>query len=289
MKNSIHSIMIVSIIIHGISAVLFSNALAQSSSRPSIPKDDNEKIILSIFDDKNTTRDWEYVGGWEFPGAKGLLEWDAAVAHKGKGSLRLDADFSNGGAYVGIWKKFAELGQQDIKEIRLWVKSRSVANIGVRILDDTDQCHQKKRIPLAKTDKWQEVVLRVGDLVGEESWGGANDAKWHGPAKAFGLNIGTDSLAGGSKGTLWLDDVSCTLSTGPSGKPTVLSCKLSQPSCRPGFGTYLNIAGMRFQWAEILQCLCTSGAQTGEWPFKTTTPPLSPRPFGPAELNTRRP
>ncbi len=259
LKDAMRSTIVVSFIILGISVVLFPNALAQRSSRSKgsgiseselekvpFPKDDEKMIILSSLDDINTSQGWEYVGGWEFPGAKGSLEWDAAVTHKGKGSLRLDADFSNGGAYVGVWKKFAELGQRDIKEIRLWIKSRGVINIGVRILDYTDQCHQKKRIPLKETDKWQEVILRVSDLVGEESWGGANDAKWHGPAKAFGLNIGTDSLGGGSKGMLWLDDVTCTLSTGPSGTPTVLPCKLSQPSCRPGFGTYLT-----YRWDAV--------------------------------------
>lgn len=198
-----------------------------------------EEISISLDDFEAAPQGWEYVGGWEFPGAKGSLEWDEAVAHKGKGSLRLDADFSKGGAYVGIWKVLPDLKAQYLEEIRLWVKSKGVVNIGVRILDDTDQCHQKKRIPLLETDNWQEVVLRVGDLVGEESWGGANDRKWHGPAKAFGLNVGTDSLAGGKSGTVWLDDASCGLSEGPAGTATVLSCKLSQPSCRPGFGTYL--------------------------------------------------
>ncbi|MCK4792663.1 MAG: glycoside hydrolase family 16 protein [Desulfobacteraceae bacterium] len=205
-----------------------------------------EESSISLDDFEAAPQGWRYVGGEEFPGAQGSLEWDAAAAHKGKSSLRLDADFSKGGAYVGIWKVLPDFKGQYLKEIRLWVKSKGVVNIGVRILDDTDQCHQKKRIPLAKTDKWQEVVLRVSDLVGEESWGGANDAKWHGPAKAFGLNIGTDSLAGGSKGTLWLDDATCTLSTGPSGTPTVLPCKLSQPSCRPGFGTYLT-----YRWDAV--------------------------------------
>jgi hypothetical protein len=205
-----------------------------------------QESSISLDDFEAAPQDWEYVGGWEFPGAKGSLEWDEAVAHKGKGSLRLDADFSKGGAYVGIWKVLTDFKGQYLKEIRLWVKSRGVVNIGVRILDDTDQCHQKKRIPMAKTDKWQEVVLRVSDLVGEESWGGANDAKWHGPAKAFGLNIGTDSLDGGSKGTLWLDDVKCTLSTGLAGTPTVLPCKLSHLSCRPGFGTYLT-----YRWDAV--------------------------------------
>ena len=128
-----------------------------------------EESSISLDDFEAIPQGWQYVGGEEFPGAQGSLKWDAAVAHKGKGSLRLDADFSKGGAYVGIWKVLPDFKGQYLKEIRVWVKSKGVVDIGVRILDDTDQCHQKKRIPLAKTDKWQEVVLRVSDLVGEES------------------------------------------------------------------------------------------------------------------------
>jgi hypothetical protein len=198
-----------------------------------------EDSPLSLDDFEAKPEGWDYVGGWEFPGAKGALEWDKTTAHKGKASLRLEADFSEGGAYVGIWKKFDDFKSRDIKEIRLWVKSAGVAGIGVRILDDTDQCHQKKGIPLSKTDKWQEVVLCLGDLVGQESWGGANDRRWHGPAKAFGINIGTDCLTGGKKGTLWLDEAVLNLSTGPAAVPTVLPCRLSHASARPGFGTYI--------------------------------------------------
>ena len=150
---------------------------------------------LLLDDFEAEPKSWEYVGGWEFPGAKGSLEWDKTIAHKGKGSLKLEADFSNGGAYVGLWKKFDAFKSEDVKEIRLWIRSAGVERIGVRIVDDTDQCHQKKGIALAKTDKWQEVVLRLDNLVGDESWGGASDRKWHGPAKAFGINIGTDSLS----------------------------------------------------------------------------------------------
>ena len=217
--------------------------LQSSQATPTLAE---ETSSISLDDFEAAPQGWEYVGGWEFPGAKGMLEWDTTIAHNSRGCLRLDADFSNGGAYVGLWKKLPELKQRDIKGIRLWVRSKGVVNIGVRILDDTDQCHQKKHLPLAETDEWQEVILRVNDLVGEESWGGAKDAKWHGPAKAFGLNIGTDSLTGGSKGTLWLDDATCTLSAGPAGTPTVLPCKLSQPSSRPGFGTYLT-----YRWDAV--------------------------------------
>jgi len=74
MKNAIRLTIVVSFIIIGISAVLLSNALAQRSSRPRrggmsgselekppVPKDDNEKKILSILDDIRATQSYRNV------------------------------------------------------------------------------------------------------------------------------------------------------------------------------------------------------------------------------------
>jgi len=74
MKNAKRSIIAVSFVIIGISAILFSNALAQRSSRPRrggrseselekppIPKDDNEKKTLGILDDIRKTQSYRNV------------------------------------------------------------------------------------------------------------------------------------------------------------------------------------------------------------------------------------
>ena len=39
--------------------------------------------------------------------------------------------------------------------------------------------------------------------------GGANDGKWHGPAKGFGLNVGKGSFLapGDTQGVIWIDDI----------------------------------------------------------------------------------
>ena len=53
------------------------------------------------------------------------------------------------------------------------------------------QVHQKHvNLPSPPSDQWQEIVLKVQDLVGGEHWAGANDGKWHPAAKALGINIG---------------------------------------------------------------------------------------------------
>lgn len=74
MKNAKRSAIVVSFVIVGISAILFSNALAQRSSRPRpggmsesgleklpVPKDDNEKKILTILDDIRATQSYRNV------------------------------------------------------------------------------------------------------------------------------------------------------------------------------------------------------------------------------------
>jgi hypothetical protein len=176
---------------------------------------------------------WRYVGGEEFPGARGSLGRDAGVAHGGKGSYRLEADFRQGGEYVGGWRDLATLGVRDVEQIRFWAKSKGVVQIGVRLNDSTGQCHQTKGIALKATDQWQEVILKVDDLVGGEHWGGANDGKWHGPPQGFGINLAKRDVTEG-QGTLWIDDLTAIVV--PPGVPAAVACTLSQPSCRPDFG-----------------------------------------------------
>jgi hypothetical protein len=202
-------------------------------------QDKPARVVLDDFE--TDPRGWKFVGGEEFPGAKGDLAIDATIAHGGKRSYKLRADFTGGGAYVGTWKDLASLNGKEIKEIRLWAKAEGITRLGVRILDGSDQIHQKN-VPLAASTEWQEVVLKIVDLVGGEHWGGANDGKWHGPAKAFGLNVGKDA-APTKKATLWIDDVEVVPGAPVSGRVTILSAVLSPPTCRPGYGTRVT-----FRW-----------------------------------------
>ena len=122
--------------------------------------------------------------------------------------------------------------------MRLWVKADNVTRIGVRIQDSSGQIHQANGIPLAVTKDWQELVLKIPELVGGEHWGGANDGKWHGPAQAFGLNVGKDTMGtNGLRGELSIDDVAVVPGAVVEGKPTIRAAVLNPAICRPGFGT----------------------------------------------------
>lgn len=208
--------------------------------------------VISLDDFETEPKGWKFVGGEEFPGAKGSLERDAKHAHKGNDSYRLDANFQGGGAYVGSWKDLKDLDLPDVMTFRLWVETKNLAKLGVRVVDDTGQCHQAS-VDLPPGDGWKEVTLNMWNLVGGEHWDGANDGKWHGPPKGLGFNIGKNALIdeANPQATLWLDDL--TVETIPAGVPTLTGVWCEPKACRPGYGTKI-----RYEWfAEPLGSNCS--------------------------------
>lgn len=165
-----------------------------------VAEDSPRKVAAAgvlIDDFEADSRGWKFIGGEEFPGAKGSSARDTGRAGGGKSSYRLDADFRGGGAYVGSWKDLETLALPDIEEFQLRVRARNLRRLGVRLVDETGQCHQGSvELPTAGADGWGEVVLKVRGLVGGEHWGGAGDGAWHGPPKGLGLNIGAAAAAG---------------------------------------------------------------------------------------------
>ena len=189
------------------------------------------------------TAGWRFVGGEEFPGAKGAMTRDTTAFHGDAASLKLAADFTGGGAYVGVWNEpLPDLEGKNLRAIRFWAKSEKVTELGVRITDSSGQCHQVNGRKLVADGAWHEVTVPLMDLACGEHWGGAGDGKWHGPARGFGLNIAKNSVTGGV-GAVWLDDLVCVATTAQWATPTVLPATLSQASCRPGFGF-----DMKYRW-----------------------------------------
>ncbi len=182
-------------------------ALAMCLSSSAFAAQGDGQKVLDTFEKEPDG--WKFVGGEEFPGAVGCFLRDTKVAHDSKVSYRIDADFTKGGAYVGSFKDMTSLSP-DIKELHLWVKSENVGSVGVRLIDSSGQCHQLNGgLQINPKKDWQEIVLRVSEIIGGEHWGGSNDGQWHGPAHGFGLNIGKNALVKDSpaKGSLWIDDI----------------------------------------------------------------------------------
>ena len=137
--------------------------------------------------------DWGFNLGQEFRGAQGGVEIAGDPSEDGKKAMRLHADFTEGGAYVGMRRSFESLAVEDMPVIRLKMRSDSTTQFALRLVDATGQCHQRKGIKFNADGKWHEVAIEPSAIAGGEHWGGANDGKWHPPVKFMELMLNTRS------------------------------------------------------------------------------------------------
>lgn len=160
---------------------------------------------------------WSFTNGQEFPGATGAAARDDAQKHEGRAVLKLHGDFTKGGKYVSAGRKLPGL---DVKSLSFWIKDGAANFVGLRIIDSTGQMHQI-RLKIARTPDWQQIAFPLSeffakmgtlealpDVVRYQYFGGANDGKWHGPAKAFFV-IATE-VEGSKTHTLWLGEPAVT-------------------------------------------------------------------------------
>ena len=158
---------------------------------------------------------WTFNNGQEFPGATGSLAVDAVAKREGRASLKLTGDFTKGGNYVEAGRKIDGV---DIRELSMWIRSPDLERFTVRINDASGQTHQID-IKTERGPDWRRVVLplerffakrgdadAVTSIAKYESWGGAKDGAWHGPATAIYILIGKTEEK--KQVDLWLSDVS---------------------------------------------------------------------------------
>jgi hypothetical protein len=140
---------------------------------------------VALIDAAKPAEGWTFNNGQEFPGATGKLE---AM----EGGLRLTGDFTGGGGYVQAQRSIADI---DVRVLSFDVRAEGSEEFTLRIGDGSEQCHQiVLKIDPAKS--WQPVNLpletffrdrgtagALTNIARYESWGGAKDGKWHGPAK----------------------------------------------------------------------------------------------------------
>jgi hypothetical protein len=105
----------------------------------------------------------------------------------------------------------------DIHILRMWLRNPEADRLTLRIVDAGGQCHQLS-LQTQMSPDWQlltfplaEFFARKGgsdavpSVVKYENWGGANDAKWHGPAKGLYLLLGPKAER--KVVSLWINDV----------------------------------------------------------------------------------
>ena len=150
--------------------------------------------------------DWGFNLGQEFAGAKGGLDLVRDQPEAGKYAMRLHADFTGGGAYVGVRKSFSQLNVQAMNVIRMKMRSETAKSFALRLVDGTGQCHQRKDVPFKADGKWHDVEIVPTEIAGGEHWGGANDAAWHDPVRLIELML-NDRSHEGKKPDLLVSDM----------------------------------------------------------------------------------
>ncbi|MCB1065583.1 MAG: hypothetical protein KDN20_22025, partial [Verrucomicrobiae bacterium] len=173
---------------------------------------------IPLIDATDADAVWSFNHGAEFPGATGSLSIDPEAERQGNASLKLVGDFTQGGGYVQAGRQLGD--GIDIRELSFWVKSPGTDRFTLRLGDASGQTHQIV-LKTEPGEEWQRVVLplerfferrgqadAVTGIAKYESWGGAKDGNWHGPAKAIYLllsNGGANQVR-----TLWLNEVVIT-------------------------------------------------------------------------------
>lgn len=166
--------------------------------------------------------DWEFNLGQEFAGAKGGLDLIEDQPEAGKYAMRLHADFADGGAYVGVRRKFAQLEVKAITAFRFKMRSTTATSFAVRMVDGTGQCHQRKDLALKADGQWHEVELIPDKIAGGEHWGGANDGKWHDSVQLVELMLNTRSHDG-NKPELFISDIRADVTLEAAVKPSAFA------------------------------------------------------------------
>lgn len=140
--------------------------------------------------------DWGFNLGQEFAGAKGGLDLVCDQPEPGRYAMRLHADFTGGGAYVGVRKSFSRLEVQALNALRLRMRSTTASSFAIRLVDGTGQCHQRKGIAFTADGQWHEVAIVPTEIAGGEHWGGANDGRWRDTVQLIELMLNVESHAG---------------------------------------------------------------------------------------------
>lgn len=209
-------------------AALLVAALMASSAAAQSP------VSLLATDVKNYGFSFNH--GAEFPGAVGALTVEESTKFGDRPALKLHGDFTGGGAYVQAGKKLADV---DVRDLILTVRNPGADRFTLRLGDKSGQTHQIV-VKTDATDDWQAIVLplekffanrgkadAVASIAKYESWGGAKDGNWHGPATGLYLLLGkTDAT---KVRTLWIGAADVVLRpTAVAGAEQVVSIPLSE-------------------------------------------------------------
>lgn len=133
--------------------------LSDVQLHPAPPKSSVEKTVPLDELLQQGEVDWGFNLGQQHPGAEGGLALIHDQPEAGKNAMRLHADFTAGGAYVGVRRSLEPLAIEAMPVIRMKMRSDSTKQFALRLVDATGQCHQQKTIPFKADGKWHDVEI----------------------------------------------------------------------------------------------------------------------------------
>ena len=152
--------------------------------------------------------DWRYNDGREFPGAKGELNFDAKIHFGGQPTLRIDADFSEGGAYVGVDRHLAV--PLHVEELRFKIRTPA-SKMNLRFYDSAGRVYQKEYPLSGNPDEVQELsVKRFGGPSGFASWGRGKAGEFVQPMTTYTFTVHRTDLKDRVKWTTYIGDIRLT-------------------------------------------------------------------------------
>ena len=177
------------------------------------------------------------------------MERDAAVAEAGRACGRMAADFSKGAARWITAAKALDL-ENEIKQVRFWVRSSEARGLTFRLVDHTGQNHQQR--PVFPPDgEWHLIKINTFDSgEGYEKFGGAADGKFHWPAQGLSFIFEKGNLVPAAAGTLWIDGVEASVDPRP---------------CTPDLEIAAGQLGNVFLTTETVRIPVTSGGDRIAW------------------------
>lgn len=130
---------------------------------------------------------WKYNSGHEFPGAKGSFVIDSDHCFDGNPTLQINADFTGGGAYVGVDRKFTKPLTVEKFCFKIQTPARK---INLRFFDSAGRVYQKEYLLSGNPDEIQELsVKRFGGAEGFATWGPGKPADFVQPMTQYTLTI----------------------------------------------------------------------------------------------------
>jgi hypothetical protein len=209
-------------------AIFVSSPITQAANSPAGGQTTNETVRLDDLIDGKSPWELGHDNGLKAANAKLTVLNDQPAP--GQHAVHLTADLTGPGLYAQAGNNLAAIKGDALTTLHFKLRTATNGSIAVRLVDATGQVHQP-RLTLIGDSQWHDITLNVPDTKGEH-WGGANDGKWHDPAKSVAFLISAKTDPDTKKPALDIGDITATIAPLASSVPA--SFKEAFEAAAPG-------------------------------------------------------